>query len=434
MKRNAYDELLQWKKRRKRKPLLLRGARQTGKTWLMNEFAKSKFDDFVYFLCDNNTQLMRIFEPDYNIQRIIRALEVEAGKKLVPGKTVIIFDEIQEIPKALSALKYFCETAPEYPIMAAGSLMGIALHEGTNFPVGKVDEVFLYPLSFNEFLTALGEDPLRELLIQGDTGMISTFADRYRELLKLYYFIGGMPEAVQSWLDEKDPAEVRRIQNGLLDFYDNDFSKHADPRQVTRIRMVWGSVLSQLAKENRKFIYGLLRKGSRASDFDLAISWLKDYGLTYRVHRITKPGLPLKSYENLDQFKMFALDVGLLGAMGGLDASVLMDGSRIFEEFKGALTEQFICQQLISEDSMIPWYWSAENSGGEVDFVVQTGNQILPIEVKAEENLRARSLRAFCDKYKISRAVRTSMSPYREQDWLVNVPLYYFSEWMKKER
>lgn len=431
MKRDIMEDLVKWKGKKRRKPLLLRGARQVGKTWIIKKFAEEEFEDSVYIICDKkNTALVRIFDGTLDPERIIHLLEIEAKKKIVPGKTLVIVDEIQEIPRALESLKYFCESAPEYAIVAAGSLMGIALHEGTSFPVGKVDELFLYPLSFEEFLNACGQTELRTFLEKKDQDSIRVFSDKYKELLKTYYFVGGMPEAVAAWIQDGDFAEVRAIQAGLLDYYDNDFSKHAPADQIIRIRAVWNSLLKQLSKENRKFIYGMVRTGSRAKDYELAINWLEDYGIIYIIHNVSKPGLPLKAYADQDAFKIYILDTGLLCAMGDLDPSIILQGNELFTEFKGALTEQYVCQQLYPQFRKGLYYWSAPNSSGEIDFLLQNKNTVYPLEVKAEENLKAKSLKAFCSKYSLA-GIRTSMSDYREQDWMCNVPLYEIGEWFR---
>lgn len=431
MNRDIINNLRKWKNKKRRKPLIVRGARQVGKTWIIKHFAEADFNDYAYFVCDkNNTQLTGIFEASFDTERIITLLEIACSKKIIPGKTLIVFDEIQEIPRALESLKYFCENAPEYHIIAAGSLMGIATHEGTSFPVGKVEEEYMYPLSFSEFLDATGQHQLRQLLESKDTDAIKVFADKFKENLRLYYVIGGMPEAVSVWAEEHDITEARRIQKGLLDFYDNDFSKHAPQSQLVKIRSVWNSILKQLAKENRKFIYGLIRSGSRAKDYEYAINWLYDYGIIRIVRRVSKPGLPLKAYADNDIFKIYMLDTGLMCAMGDLPPGVVLEGNRVFEEFKGALTEQYVCQELVIEHRDNLYYWSADNSSGEVDFIIQNQSGAVPLEVKAEENLKAKSLKAFCDKYGIS-GVRTSMSDYRSQEKLVNVPLYYIREYLK---
>ncbi len=431
MERNLFGKLECWKNKKKRKPLIIQGARQVGKTWIMKEFGKRYFKDTIYINFDNNEIMKNVFEIDFDISRIMSAIKIEYGKSFEVSNTLIIFDEIQEAPKALASLKYFYENAPQYAIIAAGSLLGVALHQGTSFPVGKVDFMHLYPLNFSEFLYANGEEKLAELLQSQDYQMINAYSVKYIELLKKYYYIGGMPEVVQTYLDTEDFNEVREIQKNLLKYYEEDFSKHAPKEVIPRIHMVWNSIPAQLAKENRKFIYGCIREGARAKDFELAIQWLEDAGLIIKNYRVSKPAIPLIAYMEINSFKMFMLDVGLLGAKADITAKVLLDGSRIFEEFKGALTEQFVAQQLKAAGREL-YYYSAKNSSGEIDFLLQQEMQCIPIEVKAEENLRAKSLKAFCEKYKPEMAIRSSMSNYRKQEWMVNVPLYLLDEFLCK--
>ena len=424
MDRFALEKLKQWKEKKNRKPLIIRGARQVGKTWLMKEFGRTCFKKTAYVNFDSNTRMRQVFEGDINIERLVLAISAETGISIDSQDTLLIFDEVQEVPKALTALKYFCEEASEYAIVAAGSLLGVAMHKGTSFPVGKVDFMDLYPLSFREFLCALGEMRFVEILDSSDTDMVTMFKSKYIDRLREYYFVGGMPEVVQSYLDSKDFNQVREIQKNLLNYYQQDFSKHAEATLVSRLNLVWNSIPMQLAKENKKYIYGQVREGARAKDFELAIQWLMDCGLIHKVQRIKKPGLPLKAYLDLDAFKIYLLDIGLLMAMVDLDARVIIDGNRIFTEFKGALTEQYVLQQLIADLGIEAYYYSTEKSSGEIDFLLQGRSSILPLEVKAEENLRAKSLRAFCEKYHPAYAVRTSMSDYREQEWMTNIPLY----------
>ena len=424
MDRFALEKLKQWKEKKNRKPLIIRGARQVGKTWLMKEFGRTCFKKMAYVNFDSNTRMRQVFEGDINIERLILAISAETGVSIDSRDTLLIFDEVQEVPKALTALKYFCEEASEYAIVAAGSLLGVAMHKGTSFPVGKVDFMDLYPLSFREFLCALGEMRFAEILDSSDTDMVTMFKSKYIDRLREYYFVGGMPEVVQSYLDSKDFNQVREIQKNLLNDYQQDFSKHAETTLVSRLNLVWNSIPMQLAKENKKYIYGQVREGARAKDFELAIQWLMDCGLIHKVQRIKKPGLPLKAYLDLDAFKIYLLDIGLLMAMVDLDARVIIDGNRIFTEFKGALTEQYVLQQLIADLGIEAYYYSTEKSSGEIDFLLQGKSSILPLEVKAEENLRAKSLKAFCEKYHPACAVRTSMSDYREQEWMTNIPLY----------
>lgn len=427
LKRQAMAFLKRWKEKKNRKPLVIKGARQVGKTWLMKAFGKRSFKNICYINFDNNKRMERVFEMDYDISRIINALQIESGVEISPKETLIIFDEIQEVPKALSALKYFNETASEYFIIAAGSLLGVSLHNGVSFPVGKVEFLNLYPLNFMEFLEATGNKQLSELIIKKDFELIKAFKDKFIEQLKHYYFVGGMPEAVASFIHSQDFDEVRDIQQNLLSLYEMDFSKHAPAQQVPRIRMVWNSIPAQLSKENRKFVYGLIREGARAKDFELAIQWLNDCGLIHKVQRINKPGLPIKAYIDLKAFKIFLLDVGLLNATGNVDIRTILEGNDVFKEFKGALTEQYVLQQLIAQCQLDPYYYSAERSSGEIDFIIQKNTEIIPIEVKAEENLKSKSLRAYSDKYKPRFAVRTSLSDFRKESWLMNLPLYAIS-------
>lgn len=424
MYREAIKQLERWKKSPDRKPLILRGARQVGKTWLMKEFGKRYYQHCAYISMDENERMEEVFREAFDINRIIVSLEIEAGFKFDADNTLIILDEVQEIPRALKALKYFREEAPQYHIIAAGSLLGIALHEGTSFPVGKVDFCNLYPLTFREFLLACEEEQLLEVLDNNDFDMMKIFRSKYTDYLKYYYYVGGMPEVVKNYIVNKDLKSVRAIQNELLFAYENDLSKHAPKEIVTRIRMLWNSIPAQLSKENKKFIYGLIRSGARAREYEVAVTWLMDVGLVYKVNRVNKPDFPLRAYQDFSAFKLFVVDIGLLGAMSRLNARTILEGNQLFEEFKGALTEQYVLQQLLVIPENDIFYWTAENATAELDFLIQTDEKIVPIEVKAEENLRAKSLRIFAEKYDIKDAVRTSMSDYRKQDWVVNFPLY----------
>ncbi len=427
MYRTAIEKLLKWKESKHRKPLVIEGARQVGKTWLMKEFGRQAYSSTVYINFDSNSQMAELFSSDLDTSRIIMGLELYAGSKIDPENTLLIFDEVQEVPRALSSLKYFCENAPQYHIVCAGSLLGIALHEGTSFPVGKVDFLKLYPLSFVEFLMAVGKERYAELLARRDFDMISAFKQTYIDALKQYYFVGGMPEAVQSFAEDNDFNEVRDIQKRILAAYEQDFSKHAPNEIVPKIRMVWNSIPSQLAKENKKFIYGLVREGGRAKDYETAIMWLTDCGLVHKVSRVNAAGIPLKAYEDLKAFKLYVVDVGLLGCMAGLNQHTLLDGNDLFVEFKGALTEQYVCQQLNAIDNLNIYYYTNSRNSCEVDFVVDTGVQIVPVEVKAEANLKSKSLKTYCDKYSPKIAVRTSMADYKKENWLLNLPLYAIS-------
>ena len=424
MFRSEIDRLIHWKNAKSRKPLIIRGARQVGKTWLMKEFAKTEYKQTLYINFESSAHLTDIFNADFDIQRILTALQIETGVIATKESTLIIFDEIQEAPKAITSLKYFYENEPEYHIVAAGSLLGVTMHQQVSFPVGKVEFLDLYPLNFVEFLKALKQDQLVSLLETYNVELIKSFKSKFINFLKQYYFIGGMPEAVLSFVLNNDFAEVRTIQKTILQAYEQDFSKHAPVDIVPRIRMVWNSIPSQLAKENRKFIYGLIKEGARAKDFELAINWLMDSGLVHKINRINKPAIPLKAYADLSAFKLFIVDVGLLNAMGNIELKTLLEGNAIFTEFKGAVTEQFVLQQLVCNNMFDIYYWSADKSTAELDFVVQYKNTVVPIEVKAEENLQAKSLKVFHQKYNTPLTVRTSMSDYRKESWLTNIPLY----------
>lgn len=424
MYRMAMENLLAWKQSRRRKPLIIEGARQVGKTWLMKEFGRQAYADTVYINFDSNARMAELFASDLDTKRLVLGLELYAGRKIDPENALLIFDEVQEVPRALAALKYFCEDAPQYHIVCAGSLLGIALHRGTSFPVGKVDFLKLYPLSFQEFLMAIGKQQFSELLDQQDFSMITSFRETYADALKQYYFVGGMPEAVESFAENQDFNEVRQIQKRILTAYEQDFSKHAPNEVVPRLRMLWNSIPAQLAKENKKFIYGLVREGARAKDYETALLWLSDCGLVHRVSRVNAPGIPLRAYEDMKAFKLFVLDVGLLGCMTGLHQRTLLDGNALFVEFKGALTEQYVCQQLKTLADLELCYYTNDRGSCEVDFVVDTGGRVMPLEVKAETNLRAKSLKTYREKFSPELAIRTSMADYRKEDGLVNLPLY----------
>ncbi len=428
MERFAMRDLISWKNKSGRKPLIIRGARQVGKTWLMKEFGKNEYSKLVYVNFESSKLLKTLFADNFDINRIITALQIETGVQVDPENTLIIFDEIQEAEGAITSLKYFCENAPQYHIIAAGSLLGVAMHKHTSFPVGKVEFLDLYPLNYSEFLLALDQLSLHNLLKSKDWTLVKSFKEKYIQILRQYYFIGGMPEAVLSYKTQNDFKEVRNIQKRILTAYEHDFSKHAPADIVPRIRMLWNSIPSQLSKENKKFIYGAVKPGSRSKDYELALSWLIDCGLVHKVCRVSKPGIPLKAYEDYGAFKLFIADVGLMGAMGDIDVRTLLEGNLIFEEFKGALTEQYVLQQLYTIPDLVIYYWSAERSSAEIDFLIQYSGQVIPIEVKAEENLQAKSLKIFCQKYSPKTAVRTSMSDFRKEDWLTNLPLYAISE------
>lgn len=422
MKRYAIDELVKWKNSNRRKPLVIEGARQVGKTWLVKEFASLYYDDIAYVNFESLKYLRGLFVTDFDTDRILEAISAATHKQIVPGKTLIFLDEIQEAENGITSLKYFNENAPQQHIIAAGSLLGLELHRQSSFPVGKVQFLTLRPMSFIEFLDALGEERLSKIILSGDWANIDIFAQKLRELLKQYYYVGGMPEAVLAFTENHDWEEVRQIQNDILKSYDFDFSKHAPADIVPRIRMLWNSIPAQLSKENRKFIYGIVKEGARAREYETALQWLFDGGLIHKVSNVTAARLPLKSYEEKSAFKIYVLDVGLLSAMSGLGQATILEGNRIFTEFKGALTEQYVLQELLLKHT--PYYFAKPNSQLEIDFLIQRGDEIVPIEVKAEENLKAKSLRQFVNDNETQTAYRLSMSNYRQEAWMTNIPLY----------
>lgn len=424
MERFALASLSKWKKSKSRKPLIIQGARQVGKTWLMKEFGRREYEQVAYINFESSDSLKSIFLENFDVTRLITAFQIETGIRIRPENTLLILDEIQEAERGITSLKYFCENAPEYHIMAAGSLLGITMHRKTSFPVGKVDFLTLYPMSFNEFLLALGQEQLFEMLKSNDWHLITNFKAKLIGHLRHYYFIGGMPEAVSIFMSENDFDKVRSIQKSILSSYEHDFSKHAPAEIVPRIKMLWQSIPSQLSKENKKFIYGVVKQGGRAKEFEVALAWLTDCGLVHKLQRISKAAIPLVAYQDNSAFKLFILDVGLLSAMGGLTKQTILQGNSIFSEFKGSLAEQFVMQHLKIQQNTQVYYWSSDTARAELDFVIQNNDRIIPIEVKAEENLKAKSLKSFYEKFTPKIAVRTSMSDYRDDGWLVNVPLY----------
>lgn len=424
MYRNKLEALITWKTSDSRKPLMIRGARQVGKTWLMKEFGRSSFKKILYVNFEDTPTLQSLFDSDFDIDRILTVLEIHSGISITASDTLIIFDEIQSANRAITSLKYFCEKAPELFIVAAGSLLGITMPFNNSFPVGKVDFLDLQALSFEEYLLAAGEEKLCEVIKNKDWKTIKIFKERLINYFRTYFYVGGMPEVVLSYNKNKDFDEVRKIQKRIILSYESDFSKHAPHAIVPRIRMVWQSIPAQLAKENKKYIYGLLREGARAKDFELAIQWLIDAGLLIKINRITKPELPLTAFADLSAFKLYLNDVGLLSAMVGLDRKSLIHGNELYLQFKGALTEQFVAQQLQVKTDRIITYWTNERSTSKVDFVFQQEGEIIPIEVKAELNLKAKSFKLFCEKYKPNTAYRLSMADYKKEIWMENIPLY----------
>ncbi|MDE6244325.1 MAG: ATP-binding protein [Treponemataceae bacterium] len=423
MERIVYKQLLEWKNSRTRKPFILQGARQVGKTWILKDFAKREYKNLAYISCENNERMRELF-ADYDTERIIRGISAVTMQSIIPGETLIFIDEIQEIPKAVSSLKYFCENQNEYHIAVAGSLLGIALHEGESFPVGKVDVIQLYPMNFEEFILALGKEKLLEILKSRNWNEISMMKTELIENLRMYYFTGGMPEVVDLFVKTQDIAKVRALQNRILADYALDISKHAPKTEIPKISLVWNSIPSHLAKENKKFVYGALRKGARAAQYEDAIQWLVNAGLAYKITRVSKAAMPLHFYEQTDVFKLFMHDCGLFGAMSKTPPDLILLGSKVFEEYKGAFTEQFVLQQLKAMEDVFIHYYTNDDSTLEIDFLLQCGNKILPVEVKAEENLQAKSMKSFLAKNPDLHGVRFSMSPYREQERMTNIPLY----------
>ncbi|MEB1814821.1 ATP-binding protein [Adlercreutzia mucosicola] len=435
MERFAMKDLIAWKNSPRRRPLLVQGARQVGKTWLIKEFGLANFNDIAYVNFLEDEAMGRQFDGELAPSRLLDAMSLYTGVNAKDPETLVVLDEIQECPRALTALKAFAERSPETALVAAGSLLGVALHRGVSFPVGKVDHLFVYPMTFNEYLLATGNKPMLQALEHADFDLVDSLSERYIEQLRNYYFVGGMPEVVQVFLDTGSFSDARKQQDRLLFDYEHDFSKYADASLAEKIRLVWNSAPGQLARENKKFIYSAVRTGARARGYEEAIQWLVDAGLLLRVNRIAKPGLPLASYEDRDAFKIYLFDVGLLGAASRLDASVLVEGHELFSEFKGALTENYVCQELVASGKVVPYYWSAENSSGEVDFVYDYGRSVVPVEAKAATNLKAKSLRLFVERNHLNRGLRLSLSPFKEQDWVVNLPLYaagLLPDWSKK--
>lgn len=417
-------DLLKWKDSPRRRPLLVQGARQVGKTWLIKDFGHKHYNSIAYINFLDDEAMISQFDGELSPSRLLDAVTFYTGVNAKASDTLVVFDEIQECPRAITSLKAFAERRPETHLIAAGSLLGVALHQGTSFPVGKVDHLFIYPMTFDEFLVATGNGAMKEAVHEGDFSLISSFATRYIEQLRRYYFIGGMPDAVQTYLDTDSLDEVRIVHNRLLFDYEHDFSKYAPPVLAEKIRLIWNSIPSQLARENKKFIYSAVRTGARARGYEEAIQWLVDAGLILRVNRIRKPGLPLATYADREAFKTYFLDVGLLGAANRLSPSILVEGNELFTEFKGALAENYVCQELTATGKVVPYYWSAENSSGEIDFVYDYDRQIVPVEVKASTNLQAKSLRLFVEKNHLGRGLRLSLDNLQEQSWVVNLPLY----------
>jgi predicted AAA+ superfamily ATPase len=435
MKRKLYNALIEWKNDPDRKPLVLEGARQVGKTWLLKEFGQNEYQNLVYVNFHDDPEAQEIFRVDLKVDRIMYLLESITNQKITAGKTLIFMDEIQEAYRGLDSLKYFCENAREQHVVVAGSLLGTTHRKGESYPVGKVNLLTLYPMTFEEFLWAKGEEKIAEMLARADWEMLQILDSKVQELLRQYYYVGGMPEAVLQYTTKGDVNKVRRIHEEILRTYDNDFAKHAGD-ETERIRMVWESIPNQLAKENKKFIYGAVKEGGRARDFEIAIEWLVRAGLVYKIRRCKNPEMPLKFYEDFDAFKLYLLDVGLLGAMSKASPRLMLINNGVFTEFKGAFTENYVLEQLKSMDGLDAYYFSKDNSTQEVDFLVQTAERVIPIEVKAEENVKSKSLKQFVTvdhAEKNLKGLRCSMKPYIDQDWMENIPLYGVLGYINKQ-
>ncbi len=424
MRREVEKQLIEWKNSPHRKPLIVMGARQVGKTYTLQHFGKQHYDYVAYINCDNNPQIENLFATDYNMERILLVIGAVAEVPIIAGKTLIILDEIQELRRGLSALKYFCELAPQHHVAVAGSLLGITMHQGESAPVGKVDIINMYPLTFTEFLEAIGKEQLVNILLSHDWETIKMLRQEYIRHLRTYYFVGGMPEAVLKYINTSDAMSVRKIQNNILAIYQSDMSKHTTTLEQLRITQVWQSIPSQLARENKKFLYGALKHGGRAREFELAIQWLQDAGLIYRITRALKPQLPLKFYEDISAFKLYLLDTGMFGALANIPPAQLLISDNDLGTSKGALTENYVISQLATMPDTTLCYFSNENHTLEIDLVLQEQSNIWPIEIKAEENLKSKSLNTFINDNPNLTGIRFSMSDYRDQDWMINIPLY----------
>lgn len=431
MRREVESQLLAWKNSPQRKPLIVTGARQVGKTYSLRQFGSEHYDNVAYINCDNNPQVANLFAEDYDMERILLAIGAITKMPVIAGKTLIILDEIQELKHGLTALKYFCELVPQHHVAVAGSLLGITMHRGESAPVGKVDIINMFPLTYNEFLIALGHEQLEEVLRSKDWKTIKMLRQDFIKYLRIYYFVGGMPEAVLRYIDTRDTMSVREVQNNILAVYRSDMSKHASPQEVIRISQVWQSIPSQLARENKKFLYGAIKSGARAREFELAIQWLQDAGLIHRINRASKPCLPLKFYENLSAFKLYLLDTGILGALGNVPPEQLLTKDNEIGAVKGALTENFVVSQIATLRDVTMCYYSNDNHTLEIDMLLQEQNNIWPIEIKAEENLKSKSLHTYINSNPTLTGLRFSMSDFRDQTWMRNIPLYACATYFK---
>lgn len=434
MERSIYSSLLKWREKTKHKPLILLGARQVGKTFILKELGNKAFDNLVYLNCHEDPFVRSLFS-DLIAKRIVHDIEIRKEVQIIPGKTLVFIDEIQEAPNGIASLKYFCEDLPDLHVVAAGSLLGITLREGESFPVGKVEIMRMYPMTFLEFLVAANRPKLAETIMAKDWGTLTSFHEELINYLRQYYFTGGMPEVVETYLQTKDPKETRNVQRNVLEAYRDDLSKHTKP-QIQRIRQVWESVPAQLSRENKKFVFGAVRKGARAADFEMALRWLADAGLICKVERARIPQQPLKFYADDSAFKVYWFDCGLLACMANARPEDMLLGDSAFTSFKGALTENYVLQQLkASDDEISICYYSKDNSSLEVDFLVETNGKVVPVEVKAEENVKSKSFSQFitidhADAH--FKGIRLSMKPFIDQGWMENWPLYAAGGIMKQ--
>lgn len=433
MYREISNKLEKWKESNNRKPLILWGARQVGKTYSLKKFASENYENTIYISFYNNQRIANFFEQNYDVTRIITSLEIEYSTNINPKNTLIIFDEVQGAPKVVESLKYFCEEAPQYHIVCAGSLLGVALHEGVSFPVGKVDELHLYPLNFVEFLRALENQKLAEIIENNDIQNLNNHSEKYKELLKLYFAIGGMPAAVYSYSQNVSLEKVREIQRSILSQYEGDFGKHIAANQLPRTRMIWQTLPAQLAKENKKFFYGQIKKGARAKEFELALQWLVDSGLCYKIFRVNKPQAPINAYINPSHFKVFMLDVGLLSALAEMDIFAIAYRFDEMIEFKGAIAEQFVAQEFKANNLQELFYFSTEKGTFEVDFVFSEKTNVIPVEVKSGTNVASKSLHYYCDKYNPAYAIRFSLKGYNTGSVIKSIPLWAIKTLLIKE-
>ena len=428
MERFILNKLLDWKNSPYRKPLILKGVRQVGKTWVLKEFGKRYYENVAYFNFDENEEYKQFFETTKDVDRILQNLMLASGENIAPEKTLIIFDEVQDCPKVINSMKYFCENAPQYHIACAGSLLGITLAKPSSFPVGKVNFMQIDPMTFTEFLFANGDENLANYLKSVDTlePIPEAFFNPLQEKLKMYYVTGGMPESILMWTEARDVSAMQEALSGIIDAYERDFAKHPNVSEFPKLSMIWKSIPSQLAKENKKFLYKVVKPGARAREYEDALQWLVDARLVHKIYRSTAPGLPMSAYDAIAAFKIYMVDVGLLRRLAQLAPTAFGEGNRLFTEFKGALTENFVLQTLLTQFEVVPRYWSQNNPPYEVDFLIQRENDIIPIEIKSETNIAGKSLRKFKELFpnQVKLRVRFSLNNLKLDDDVLNIPLF----------